>query len=502
MATAPRQRPEERRLLEWCRLQGVVLDGVKLDGRRLVATRDLAVGHCAISVPKAAVLSTDQAMASDIGQRILAQPGLLVVQDLERQRRLWLAGARHLDLAQGAVTRRSVLYAFLIHLRGSGGSWGAYADALPKSYGSPFTWATRELGAELRDEVSKWREHLDGQYAALFPAMSVAEPELFPAEVFTREAWMWAHLSYETRCFPKGGAASGSGLEADEDEDGVLVPLVDMLNHDHGRCQMGWASGANAAGGAWRMCVHVAVCRGDELLYSYGRKPNAKLFWYGFAQFDNPSETVPLCAVRLAALLRRTAPRRVAHTRLASLSAAFLLLDQERSWRYGPLMRRLRRQLGALLEEGGGVCVSHTEPLPAPLLALARAAHMTWRESLAVGPPSGPPLAQALCQLHCPGLSRRTERRAQAELGRVLVAQVALIVSQARGYAGSAMEQGSRQGEDPMGVLERLVEQARRGAISVGDGEYAVSAHDCQLAGAGSQLLVLMAAMESVQALC
>ena len=127
---------------------------------------------------------------------------------------------------------------------------------------------------------------------------------------------------------------------------------------------------------------------------------------------------------------------------------------------------------------------------------------MTWRESLAVGPPSGPPLAQALCQLRCPGLSRRTERRAQAELGRVLAAQGALIVSQARGYAGSAMEQGSRQGEDPMGVLERLVEEARRGAISVGDGEYAVSAHDCQLAGAGSQLLVLMAAMESVQALC
>ena len=159
MATAPRQRPEERRLLEWCRLQGVVLDGVKLDGRRLVATRDLAVGHCAISVPKAAVLSTDQAMASDIGQRILAQPGLLVVQDLERQRRLWLAGARHLDLAQGAVTRRSVLYAFLIHLRGSGGSWGAYADALPKSYGSPFTWATRELGAvyrQIRRHRGRW----------------------------------------------------------------------------------------------------------------------------------------------------------------------------------------------------------------------------------------------------------------------------------------------------------------------------------------------------------
>jgi len=42
---------------------------------------------------------------------------------------------------------------------------------------------------------------------------------------------------------------------------------------------MGWAHGANAVGGVWRLCVHVAVCGGDELLYSYGKKPNAKLFW-------------------------------------------------------------------------------------------------------------------------------------------------------------------------------------------------------------------------------
>ena len=318
---------EERRLLEWCRLQGVRLDGVKLDGRRLVATRDLAVGHCAISVPKAAVLSTAQAMASDVGQRILAQPDLLVVHDVERQRRLWLAGARHLDVAQ-AVTRRSVLYAYLIHQRARGGQWGAYADALPKSYGSPFTWEPRELGSELRDDVSKWRQHLDGQYAALFPAMSVAEPAMFPAEVFTREAWMWAHLSYETRCFPKDGgeaAAVGHGAGGrdeveDEDEDGVLVPLVDMLNHDHGRCQMGWASGAKAVAGTWRMCVHVAASRGDELLYSYGNKANSKLIWVrarpapppAHAAAAAPSPTAPGAALgvcRVPCLVRSTASR-------------------------------------------------------------------------------------------------------------------------------------------------------------------------------------------------
>ena len=58
--------------------------------------------------------------------------------------------------------------------------------------------------------------------------------------------------------------------------------------------------------------------------------PHPNPHQYGFAQFDNPSETVPLCAARLSALLRRTAPCRVASTRLASLSAAFLLLDQDR----------------------------------------------------------------------------------------------------------------------------------------------------------------------------
>ena len=93
--------------------------------------------------------------------------------------------------------------------------------------------------------------------------------------------------------------------------------------------------------------------------------PNPIPNQYGFAQFDNPSETVPLSAApnphlspftltthlspltfhphphphphpnqvplsaaRLSTLLRRTAPRRMAGTRLASLSAAFLLLDQ------------------------------------------------------------------------------------------------------------------------------------------------------------------------------
>ena len=334
---------DEDLLLEWCRLQGVALKGVKLDGRRLIATHDLAVGHCAISVPRAAVLSTDQAMASDVGQRILAQPDLLVVQDIERQRRLWLAGARHLDLAR-AVTRRSVLYAYLIHLRARGGQWGAYVDALPKSYGSPFTWEPRHLGSDLRDDVSRWRQHLDGQYAVLFPALSVAEPAMFPAEVFTREAWMWAHLSYETRCFPKDGGgvtAAGAGgrgevsdadacvdedEDEDEDEDGVLVPLVDMLNHDHGRCQMGWASGAKAVAGEWRMCVHVAVSRGDELLYSYGCKPNAKLLWVCVSAFarrahsrggsaspsSGPERAVPRapCRMRSTASRSSTTPPR------------------------------------------------------------------------------------------------------------------------------------------------------------------------------------------------
>lgn len=83
------------------------------------------------------------------------------------------------------------------------------------------------------------RAHLRREYDALFPLLSRAAPRLFPRALFTWDAFLWAHAAYASRCFPRSCLPGGSGdgadaaLEAlgDAEADGVLVPLLDIVNH-------------------------------------------------------------------------------------------------------------------------------------------------------------------------------------------------------------------------------------------------------------------------------
>ena len=223
---------------------------------------------------------------------------------------------------------------------------------------------------------------------------------------------------------------------------------------------------------------------------------------YGFALFDNPSETVALPSPPLRALLARAAPSRAEapSARLASLSEA--LRPVGTPWRRRPWMRRLRRRLMAALqaaeEEGGprgGLELSHSTPLPGALLGLARAACMTRREALALRPT----LARSLCRRECAGLSAATERRARRSVGAVLASAWEAQAAQVSDLTGLPM------GRDADGAgargFERLVRRARRNALAVGGGEYATRPLDCQLACADSRFLVLMGAMEALQAM-
>ena len=151
-------------LLGWCDGAGITVDGVALcedataKSRGFVATSALAVGHCILSVPHAAIVTTDVAMSSSIGKAIQAESRLRVVQNLDVERRRWEAGetARE-DEATEVVTRRSVLYAFLIHQRHieqAGKAWRAYARSLPDVYRTPFTWNASDFGyTPFKDEV-------------------------------------------------------------------------------------------------------------------------------------------------------------------------------------------------------------------------------------------------------------------------------------------------------------------------------------------------------------
>ena len=89
-----------------------------------------------------------------------------------------------------------------------------------------------------------------------------------------------------------------------------MIPLLDMLNHDHGQCNTGWpnqsrpapshdqlhdpssdgprtSNGGTSTGGSGleaepyratgRMLVQVPIKRGADVLFSYGTKPNLSL---------------------------------------------------------------------------------------------------------------------------------------------------------------------------------------------------------------------------------
>ena len=86
------------------------------------------------------------------------------------------------------------------------------------------------------------------------------------------------------------GGSAGGGAAADvadandetvsdghvDEDDGVLMPLIDMLNHDHGDCNTVLRPSASGCGGR-ELHLATAVEKGASVLYSYGAKSNSRL---------------------------------------------------------------------------------------------------------------------------------------------------------------------------------------------------------------------------------
>ena len=150
--------------VSWCETQGAVLDGIRLvegkDGlsRGFLATRELNPGDCCMSIPHALFLTVEVAESSKVGSLMAAVPNIRIILDIDAERRCW---EESLD-EEGAImiTRRSVLYAYLIYLRHvakpGGDVFQPYAASLPASYSTPFSWSEAELGhAALRAETEQ-----------------------------------------------------------------------------------------------------------------------------------------------------------------------------------------------------------------------------------------------------------------------------------------------------------------------------------------------------------
>jgi hypothetical protein len=291
----------EQALVEWALAGGAELAGIVIaagpesnSARGFVAAQDTPAQACVLKLPHALVLSTSVALEAAVGQCITQHPGLRVLTEssVEEERLKWEQESEaqapqaddNADPGLQVVTARSVLYAYLIHQRWvEAGDCGftAYARALPAAYSTPFTWPRAELErhTDLLAEVESLETHLRGQYEALFPLLSKGEESaaLFPAAIFTREAWLWAHNSFQTRCFPrfKTDPAGCCSAPVEEQEDGVLLPLIDMLNHDHSGCNAVLRTGVGGPecvlGGSDGRAVHVhnaLLKKGEPLLYS------------------------------------------------------------------------------------------------------------------------------------------------------------------------------------------------------------------------------------------
>lgn len=281
-------------LVQWFLAGGGELNGIEISGgfwqtkgdseqaREFVAVRDVSAKECVLKLPHSLVLSTRVALESAVGKCIVRQPGLRVLTEssVEEERVKWEQGAGSeegfADDGSQVVTARSILYAYLIHQRWvdtSDGAFAAYAAALPDAYSTPFSWPRAELQrhSDMASEVCLLEAHLHAQYDILFPRLSQGDTAaMFPAAVFTKEAWMWAHGSYQTRCFPRYREGAASKLE--KEEDGMLLPLIDMLNHDHSGCNATLTTGEehhdlNGRDGR-AVHTHVALKMREPLLYS------------------------------------------------------------------------------------------------------------------------------------------------------------------------------------------------------------------------------------------
>ena len=266
-----KQRADDSPLLAWAASRGIELHGISVrangdeasTGLGIFADEELGPGRTVLFVPDAQLLSADMAAESEIGKAV-EEAGYVIIRDIAAAKCEWIRSQMDASETSGAsgskvqgveversVTSRSVLYALLIYLRSIHNNpatadsddvcdkFAPYVRALPENIPSILRWTDSEcrlLPSEIVAGIEELRPHVEQQYAAMFPALSKARPDLFPPSVFTLEKWLWADSVFSSRCFPPSLSLDDKVVE--EDEDGVLIPLIDFLNHDHLGCHV------------------------------------------------------------------------------------------------------------------------------------------------------------------------------------------------------------------------------------------------------------------------
>ena len=222
----------------------------------------------------------------------------------------------------GVVSTRAPFLAFLIQQRfasdsppvsmmgrtntDSPGTFAPYARALPPCVSIPLCWKRSELallsrcvsGLSLLQEVTASMQLLAAEFIALVEAGILERfPEVFPPGLLTWDRWVWAAAVYTSRSFPReyyrvDDASVRSPLNVWNGL-GIMVPMLDMFNHETEENQVQWVSNDEAA------VAHKKIRKGAEIFAAYGGRStshgNTRLIQnYGFAQINNTTDEVRL----------------------------------------------------------------------------------------------------------------------------------------------------------------------------------------------------------------
>jgi hypothetical protein len=208
-------------------------------------------------------------------------------------------------------------------------SFGPYARTLPPAVPLPICWRRNELallancisGVSLMMEVASQIMTLSSDLIALVEAGIFHRfPHLFSQNILTWDRWIWAASVHMSRLLPATCYLNDGESKAKQhkcaaneqfysppdvwDELGVMVPLIDMLNHESEAAQIKWVSPSQPSeesatmemdGTVAKVVLHKRVKKGLQIYTNYGFESNKELILrYGFAQMANIADTTSI----------------------------------------------------------------------------------------------------------------------------------------------------------------------------------------------------------------
>ncbi|AMD21371.1 HER092Cp [Eremothecium sinecaudum] len=273
------------KLLEWGKVNGVELPNVEFQytsDKGIVAVASSLLVDAKFSLPKSLIISNS-----------LARKHFNKDVDLNSWLKLLLCKLKYHDevvVVDGEELRSK---------------FGFYLNCLPDEVNSPLQWNVSELellnGTNLGSATEEKFYDIVDEWRRIHVELGMFEDEIRCNEEVRRaylersaqeavpwysfRAFLWAHLILTSRAFPEKLLDPTC-----DDSNVVLLPILDLLNHDY-HSKIEWSG----AGGNFQFKKLEPVEAGQEVLNNYGGKSNEELLLsYGFVIEDNLFDCVAL----------------------------------------------------------------------------------------------------------------------------------------------------------------------------------------------------------------